>query len=53
MGESSGILVDRVRGVIEGMTGNEQEDFKSGRGGMNLIFPMKLLNENTLEKNQR
>ena len=41
----SGILVDKIRRVIEGFTNDEQRGFRSGRGCVDQIFTLKQIGE--------
>ena len=46
----AGILVERVRRVTEGLIGEEQGAFRSGRGCVDHIFTLKQMIEEMREK---
>ena len=46
----AGILVNKVRRVIEGLTDDEQGGFRSGRGCVDQIFTLKQIVEQSGEK---
>ena len=48
----AGILVDRIRRVIEGLLNDEQRGFKAGRG-VDQIFTLKQIGEIAREKKRR
>ena len=47
----AGILVNKVRRVIEGLTDDEQGGFRSGRGCVDQIFTQKQIGEKARGKN--
>ena len=47
---NSGILVDRVRKVTEGLTNDEQGGFRAWRGCADQIFTLKQIGEKAQEK---
>ena len=48
----AGILVERVRRVIEGLIGKEQGAFRSGRGCVDQIFTLKQMIEKMREEEE-
>ena len=46
----AGILVDKVRRATEGLTEDEQECFRSGRGCVDQIFTLNQIDEKAREK---
>ena len=50
---STGILVDRVCIVTEGLIGDEQGGFRAGRGCVDQIFTLKQIGEKAREKKRR
>ena len=46
----AGILIERVRRVTEGLIGEEQGAFRSGRGCIDQIFTLKQMSEKMREK---
>ena len=49
----AGILVDRVRKVIEGLIDDEQGDLRAGRGCVDQIFTLKQIGKKSREKKRR
>ena len=47
------ILIERVRALTEGMIGDEQCGFRSGRGCVDQVFVMKQMSEKFCGKNKR
>ena len=46
------ILIERVRGMTEGMIGEEQCGFRSGRGCIDQVYVMKQMSEKFVDKNK-
>ena len=46
----AGILVNRVRRVIGGLTNDERGGFRAGRGCVDQMFTMKQIGEKSREK---
>ena len=44
------ILVDRVRRVTEGLTNDEEENFRAGKGCVDQILTLKKIDEKAREK---
>ena len=45
-----GILIDRVRRMTRGLIGDEQWDFRAGRGCLDQIFTLKQIDKKEREK---
>ena len=46
------ILIERVHSLTEGLIGEEQCGFRSGRGCVDQVFVMKQINEKFVDKNK-